>query len=667
MNIDSFRWFRGPNIWAACPVLEVVLDLREVETWNADRLHLVVGRFLPDQLIPPLLGEETAAVLLGHVFGEGLRKLQTLAGTPVSGLWVAPTSQSGTVRVAVEFAEEPVALAALEIARRLLQAAREGPAVLTPAELKRLTDAEYETRLPVSTAVIHRAARARGIPSGQLNREYLRYLRLGQGAKQHRCEASEPDTIGSLAETISTDKYLANQLMKATGIPIPVGRLVGTIEEAWAAACELGVPVALKPHNTDQQLGVSLDLRSREQVEKAYHFAREHSEWILVERFAPGLEHRVLITGDRISAVTRIDPPLVVGDGVSTVAQLVATFNADPRRSDDGGYTLESDAPLFRLKLDDVARGVLANQGYTVDSVVPAGVRVLVRRNPPYFKHGGRLIDLTDQIHPTTAAHALAAAQVLQLPVAGVDVVALDITRPLEEQGGVIVEVNAGPGIWLHLAPWADNPRPVGEDIVASLFPPDEDGRIPVIALVGEGIWAETVRSQLTTRLAAAGLRLGSVSATEMVFGGRCWPVPPGTPQERATLLFQHPAVDVALLLTTTSELVEDGFGNDRCDVAVLPGAAPRGAWCVVRGAEEPASGEFLRPLRHALAPGGAFVVPASTPSRHDCVRAEGDSLLLERPGTAPVVLGRLSADLSEQETQGLIAAVAVAVALKKG
>ena len=298
----------------------------------------------------------------------------------------------------------------------------------------------------------------------------------------------------------------------------------------------------------------------------------------MIEQFAPGTEHRVVVVGDKISAVTQVEPPLVVGDGVSSIAQLVEQVNRDPRRQNDE----RNKAPLSPLKLDDVALGVLAAEGLTTASVPAKGRKVLVRRNPPYFKNGGRLVDWTDRIHPSIAAHSIAAAQMMQIPVAGLDVVAVDITRPLEEQGGVIVEINAGPGLWLHLAPWADTPRPVGEDIAAYLFR-DNTGRVPVIALVGDDDGA--AERELTAKLTASGRRVGMASATELAVDGRRWPALAGTPQVRAYVLFRNPAVDVAIFRTDPAELLEHGFANDRCDVAIVK-------------TEEP--GEWLQALRHA-------------------------------------------------------------------
>lgn len=546
LKILSYRSFRGPNIHTAVPVVELTV---------------------------------AASLEEGQKLGQAILAIQESVGIRGSFSAVAPAAEPGQVVVVAEARFPDLGRTAAEIC------VKEANGEPTDADRQRLKDIEYEHRLPVSTAVIADASRRRGIPVRRLSTEYGRLLIHGHGTKQHRTLAAEPDSISILGRTCSTDKQLAKELMAAAGVPVPVGRAVTTLEEAWQAAQELGFPVAVKPQDSDLQIGVSLDVRTREHFEAAFQNAVSHSGAVLVERFAPGVEHRVLVVDGKIAAVTRIDPPQVLGDGVHTIAELVAEVNRDPRRGDEG-----SDLPWHKIALDEEALGVIAKQGFTVDSVPPAGKKVLARRNPPYFANGGNFVDVSDDIHPATAAHAAAAAESMQLSVAGLDVVVLDIREPLEPQGGVVVEINAGPGLWLHLAPSNANPRPVGDAIVASMFPPGESGRIPVIALVGEG--SETFRECLERLCLECGKRLGYTKPGEAGMAGRRWPTS-NDPFERAEKLLQFPALDVVILETTAEELLRDGFGNDRCDIAVSLGETNEIA---------------LRVLKHALVPGGAWV-----------------------------------------------------------
>jgi cyanophycin synthetase len=464
---------RGPNAWAACPVLEAGVDLARWVELPRHQAAAAVGRI---RAWLPALAPDLA---MARVVEQVTLHLQNLAGNPVTFAETREGPRPGRYRVAVEYQEEPVGRACLQAALEVCRAACEGRPFAIDEEVARLRSLADDQRLGPSTQGVVDAARARGIPVAHFNPDDGRYLQLGHGSRQRRSLASETDDVSGIARSITTDKHLTKQLLREAGVPVPRGRPVSDAEDAWEAACDLGLPVAVKPQDCDLAVGVGLDLKTREQVIAAYQAAREKSASVLVERFAPGTEHRVLVVEDRVVAVARIEPPHVIGDGVSRIADLVAAVNRDPRRGD--AYP----SPLRRLKLDAVGLEVLASQGYTPESVPAAGVRVLLRRNPPYIKNGGSLSDLTDRIHPEVAACAVAAAQALQVPVAGLDVVAEDIGRPLEEQGGVVVEVNTGPGLWLHMAPWADTPRPVGEAIIATLFPPGGDGRIPIVAVTG--------------------------------------------------------------------------------------------------------------------------------------------------------------------------------------
>ena len=543
-------------------MLELVLDLEDLG--SDQEVRSMLGRFAKDLLDGEAIAVDDLPLLLAHTLAAGTLELQQIAGSTVAFIAARKPARAGFVLAAVEFAEEPLARGALDIAWRLLTSAANGPAQPTTEDIRRLKDLRQV--LPSTVAATYYGAKNRGVPAALLSPEYGGYLFLGHGSKQRRFRWSEPDAVSGVARLASTDKYLTKQLLESIGVPVPRGRLLAQVEEAWTAANEVGLPVAVKPYNCDLQTGVSLDLRTREQVEAAFRSALEHSNWVLVEHFAPGVEHRVLVVGERVVAVTRIEPPHVVGDGIFTIRQLVEQVNQDPRRCG-------SEAPLYKLTLDEIATAVLAAQQYTLDSVPPAGVRVLIRRDPPYFTNGGTLTDLTDQIHPATAAHAVAASQMMQVPVAGLDVVALDISRPLEEQEGVIIEINANPGFWLHLAPWANSPRPIGDEIAAWLFPSGNNGRIPVAALVGD-VDRSTTRC-LAALLTSSGYRVGTANSEEMSLGGRRWPAPAGTPRDRAYVLFRNPAVDAALFEMSIDELLQHGFANDRCDVAVVLAKVP--------------------------------------------------------------------------------------------
>ncbi|HEY7315923.1 MAG TPA: acetate--CoA ligase family protein [Gemmataceae bacterium] len=603
---------KGPNIWAACPVLEAGVDLKEWADESRPQTVRAIQRILT--WLPAVgldLDGDSRVAGMAHVLERVALHLQVLAGNPVSFAQTRRTSHRHRYRVAVEHQEEPVGRACLQTAVEICRAAWEGRAFAVEAELSRLRTLADDQRLGPSTHAVVEAARARGIPVAHLNPEDGRYLQLGYGAQQRRSLATETEDISAVARSITTDKHLTKQLLREAGVPVPWGRPARDAEDAWAAACEIGLPVAVKPQDRDLAQGVGLNLRTRDQVMAAYQAAREKSFYVMVERFAPGTEHRVLVIDDRVIAVAHIEPPHVVGDGVSRVTELVEAVNRDPRRGD--AYP----SPLRRIKLDAVALDVLAAQDFTPDSVPARGERVLLRRNPPHIENGGYLRDVTERVHPEVAACAVAAVRALRIRVAGVDVVAEDISRPLESQGGVIVEINTGPGMGLHTAPWSENPRPVGEAIVASLFPPGNDGRIPIFAVTGGR--ARAAGRCLAALLTERGFRVGRVYRNGICVAGRKIALEGTTTSEKTRALLRSTLIDVAILELSARDLLREGVGCDRCDVALVTGSlepcdrdAPA---CADADASADELAEASVAVLRALGTNGRAVLNADTPS----------------------------------------------------
>jgi cyanophycin synthetase len=405
---------------------------------------------------------------------------------------------------------------------------------------------------------------------------------------------------------IAQDKQLTRSLLSAVGVPVPEGRPVSDAEDAWKAAQEIGLPVVVKPQYGNHGRGVATNLSTREQVVRAYDAAREEGSSVLVESYIPGDDYRLLVIGDRLVAAALREPAHVIGDGRSTITQLVAEVNRDPRRSDGHATALSF------IKLDAIALAVLAEQGFTPDSVPPTSQRVLIRRNGN-LSTGGTATDVTDRVHPETAARAVEAARTVGLDIAGIDVVVVDISRALEEQRGAVVEINAGPGLRMHLEPSAGQPRPVGEAIVSMLFPEGQTGRIPLIAVTG-------VNGKTTTvRLLAHLLRRpeGGVALTctdgiyldgRRIRGNDC----SGPRSARAVLL--NPNVRIAVLETARGGILRQGFGFDLCDVAIVTniGAGDHLEAHGIETVEDLA--RVKRTLVENVAPSGTAVLNAADP-----------------------------------------------------
>jgi cyanophycin synthetase len=460
----------------------------------------------------------------------------------------------------VEYTEEAVGRLAVEWAAKLCQAAMDDAPFDLDAALHELRELDEDVRLGPSTGSIVHAAVARKIPFRRMTEGSM--VSFGWGSKQRRIQAAEMDSTSAIAETIAQDKELTKKLLDAAGVPVPVGRTAENAEDAWKAAQEIGLPVVVKPKDGNQGKGVTVNITTREQTIAAYNAAKEFRDDIMVERFLAGHDFRLLVIGNKLVAAARRDPPHVVGDGVHSVRELVDIVNADPRRGTGHGTA------LTKIRFDDIALARLALQGLAADSVPPQGQRVVLRNNAN-LSTGGTATDVTDDVHPEVAARAVEAAQMIGLDICGVDVVCDSVLRPIEEQNGGVVEVNAAPGLRMHLSPSYGKGRPIGEAIINAMFPEGDDGRIPVVAVTGTNGKTTTVR--LTAHLmAASGLRVGMTNTDGVYVNGRQIDSGDCSGPRSARNVLQHPDVDAAVFETARGGILREGLAYDRCKVAVV-------------------------------------------------------------------------------------------------
>jgi len=571
MELGKTRALRGPNIWSQVTVLETVLDVSDHTALSADDLEIIherVGRFLNPCAS---VGE---GEICGSFFNPGLAltellvrialELQTQAGSIVTVGRVAETGEPGQYRVVVQYHEEPVGRMAVDCAVGYLKAAIEDQAFDVQARIAEIRSLDQQIRLGPSTGAIVRAAWARGIPARRLNDRSL--VQLGYGSRQHRILAAETDKTSAVAESIVQDKELTKNLLAAVGVPVPKGRPVNSADDAWEAAQEIGLPVVIKPQDGNQGRGVAVNLNSHDQVIAAYKAAQAEGSEIICEKFAPGSDYRLLVIGYKLVAASRREPPQVMGDGKHTISQLVIEANKDPRRGEDHATSLS------KLRLDDIACGVLAEQGLTVDSIPAAGQVVLIRRNAN-LSTGGSATDVTDLVHPEVSARVIEGVRMVGLDIAGVDVVCSDISRPLEQQGGVIVEINAAPGLRMHLEPSYGKGRPVGEAIVGTMFSDGDDGRIPVVAVTG------TNGKTTTTRLIAhilrcMGKRVGMTCTDGVYINDRRIDTGDCSGPKSARTILANPVVEAAVLETARGGILREGLGFDLCNAAVVTNIA---------------------------------------------------------------------------------------------
>jgi cyanophycin synthetase len=511
--------------------------------------------------VPPLqpTGHDDT-IPMAHVLEVAALALQAEAGCPVTFSRTTSTLERGIYQVVVEYSEEDVGRLALDLAQQLCQAAQDDTPFDLDAALASLRDLDEDVRLGPSTGSIVYAAAARGIPYRRLTEGSM--VMFGWGSRQRRIQAAEMDCTGAIAESIAQDKELTKKLLDAAGVPVPLGRTVTDPDDAWAAAQEIGVPVVIKPKDGNQGKGVTVNVTTREQLTAGFHAASEFRDDIMVERYLPGHDYRLLVVGNKLVAAARRDPPHVVGDGVHTVRQLVDTVNLDPRRG--SGHATS----LTKIRFDDIALASLAKQGYVADSVPPKGQRVTLRNNAN-LSTGGAATDVTDDVHPEVAARAIAAAQMVGLDICGVDLVCDSVLKPIEEQGGGIVEVNAAPGLRMHLSPSFGKGRAVGEAIVSAMFADGEDGRIPVVAVTGTNGKTTTVRL-IAHLLGASGLRTGMTNTDGVYIQGRRIDSGDCSGPRSARNVLLHPDVDAAVFETARGGLLREGLAYDRCQVAVV-------------------------------------------------------------------------------------------------
>lgn len=565
---------RGPNIWTYRPVLEAWIDIGDLEDSPSNTLpgfYERLSSWLPS-LIEHRCGVGERGGFLqrvregtwpGHILEHVTLELQNLAGMQSGFGKARSTSVRGVYKVVVRSRHEEVSRACLHAARDLVMAAIEDRPFDLPATVARLRDLADSLCLGPSTACIVDAASDRRIPSIRLTEGNL--VQLGYGARSRRIWTAETDQTSAIAESISSDKDLTKNLLQACGVPVPEGRLVDSPEDAWEAAEEIGVPVVVKPRDGNHGRGVSTELMTREEVEAAYKLALDEGSDVIVERFVRGNEHRLLVVGGRLAAAARGESASVVGDGLSTLIELIDTqINTDPRRGTTEDYPLN----LVMVDKDPAVRLEIARQGFTPDAIPPLGAEVMIQRN------GNVAFDVTDLVHPDVAATVSLAARIVGLDVAGVDLVAEDISRPLDEQRGAIVEVNAGPGLLMHLKPASGEPRPVGRAIVDSLFPEGESGRIPVVGITG------TNGTNLVARLVAYllhlnGKRVGLACSDGLYHDQRLVEKGNRATWTAARKVLLNRVAEAAVFENGSDMILSEGLAYDRCQVGVVTDIDP--------------------------------------------------------------------------------------------
>ncbi|MCU0647099.1 MAG: cyanophycin synthetase [Gemmatimonadaceae bacterium] len=587
MQILDRNVYVGPSHYAHFPVIRLVLDIGALEQWPTGRL----GPGFINRLVDALPGlqehgcsygerggfirrmTEDEGTWVGHVLEHVVIELQSMAGVPVTFGKTRNAGATGLYDVVFEYEQDDVGIEAADVALDLLHALL--PAELRPADFDATFDwptrrdefIRYTQRraLGPSTASIVHAAEKRDIPWLRLNEYSL--IQLGYGCHQQRVQATITGRTSHIAVELASDKEETNRILANLGLPVPKQRLVQSVERAIAAAERIGWPVVVKPYNGNHGRGVSIDLRTPDDIRDAFPRAQEHSRSVIVESFITGHDHRILVVNGELVAAAKRMPGHVVGDGTHTVAQLVEEINKDPRRG------IGHEKVLTRIELDAQALGLLEKHGYTVDSVPAAGEMVLLRLTAN-LSTGGTATDVTDVMHPDNVEMAVRAIQAIGLDVGGVDFLTPDITQSYKEVGGAICEVNAAPGFRMHMAPSEGRPRDVAGKVIEMLFPKQAPATIPIAAITGTN--GKTTTSRMLAHIhKLAGKRVGLTTTDGVYIDGQRTVEGDMTGPTAARIVLSDPSVQVAVLETARGGLLRAGMAMRHVDVgAVLNVAA---------------------------------------------------------------------------------------------
>ncbi|MCH8931325.1 MAG: cyanophycin synthetase, partial [Proteobacteria bacterium] len=581
MKILSTNVYVGPSIFARFPVIRHLLDLGVLEEWPTARL----GKDFIDPLLELLPGlhehgcsyrepggfvrrmREDEGTWLGHVMEHVAIELQNEAGSLVTYGRTRSTGEPGQYSMVFQYKDAEVGREASRLALQLIHyllpaEAKPGDAPDDDWDFTEERDAfiRYAQRraLGPSTAALVKAAEERNIPWIRLNRYSL--IQLGHGKYQKRIQATTTSATGNIAVELASDKEETSAILSDLGLPVPKQLLVYNTRQARRAAERIGYPVVLKPLNANHGRGVSINLKTSDELNAAFEKAREHGRTVLVESFISGFDHRILIVNGELVAAAKRVPGHVVGNGKNTIAELVDEINSDPRRG------VGHEKVLTRLEFDHQAERLLSKLGYTRETV-PAEGEAVYLRSTANLSTGGTAIDVTDIIHPDNREMAVRTIAAIGLDIGGVDFLTSDISESWRVTGGAICEVNAGPGFRMHVAPSEGTPRDVAGPVIDMLFPEGAPSTIPMAAITGTNGKTTTSR-MLAHIMKLAGHTVGLSSSDGVYIDGRLTVEGDMTGPVSAGMILRDPSVDAAVLETARGGILRRGLGFSHCDVA---------------------------------------------------------------------------------------------------
>jgi cyanophycin synthetase len=573
MKILGIQVLRGPNIWAINrkKLIQMRLDLEELEQSPTNLIDGFSERI--KSLIPSLYSHRCSkgepggffarveeGTWMGHVIEHIALEIQTLAGMDTGFGRTRQTKTSGIYNVVFSYLEEKAGVYAAEAAVRIAQALIDNVDYDLEHDIQQLRELRESERLGPSTGSIVDEAISRHIPWIRLNKSSL--VQLGYGKNQVRFRATMTERTNSIAVDIACNKEETKKLLDDAAIPVAKGVTISDPEAVSRAVQNLGFPLVFKPLDGNHGKGATINVKTLEEAEAAFEYAQKYSRRVIIERFISGYDFRVLVIDNKLVAAALRVPANVKGDGSSTVQQLIDQENLDPRR----GYGHEN--VLTEITVDRDTMDLLDKKGYTLDTIVPNG-EVLYLKSTANLSTGGTSIDVTDLVHSQNVFLCERIARVIGLDICGIDIMAPNLTHPLSENEGVVLEVNAAPGFRMHLAPSEGLPRNVAAPVIDMLYPPGKSAIIPIIAVTGTN--GKTTTTRLIAHIIKSnGTRVGYTTSDGIYVQNTLLTEGDTTGPVSAEFILRDPTVEFAVLETARGGILRSGLGFNRCDIGVI-------------------------------------------------------------------------------------------------
>ena len=578
MHIREINAMRGPNYWSIRrhKLIVMVLDLQEMEELPSNKIEGFGDRL--KMMFPSMYSHRCSVgeaggffqrvqegTWMGHVIEHIALEIQTLAGMDTGFGRTRGYGENGVYNVVFSYIEENVGRYAAKASVNICRALISGDAYNLETDIQKMRELREKERLGPSTGSIVEEAESRGIPWIRLNKYSL--CQLGYGANQKRIQATVTSETSSIGVELACDKEDTKYLLEQAQVMVPKGDII-SLESSLEQACQdVGFPLVVKPIDGNHGRGITVNITNYEDALVAFHMAKKVSNKIIIENYIQGEDYRLLVINNVMVAAAKRTPAHVIGDGKSTVKELVDEVNKDPRR----GYGHEN--VLTQITINELTKTILAAIGYNEDSIPLDGEKVILK-DTANLSTGGTAEDVTDIVHPSNVSMVERISKIIDLDICGIDIMTTDISKPLEETNGAVLEVNAGPGFRMHLAPTKGLPRNVAVPVVDKLFPQKgETGRIPIIAVTGTN--GKTTTTRLIAHMAKMkGYRVGYTTSDGIYIQNRLLMKGDCTGPASAEFVLKDPTVNFAVLECARGGLLRAGLGFKKCDVGIVTNVA---------------------------------------------------------------------------------------------